>query len=117
MLFALLRAEPGGGNNGLIVGLAAAGGEDDFSRLAAKTLGYGGTGGIQCFLGLLTDGVQGRGIAVDLVKVGQHGVDGNLAHGGGCRVIRVNSHSCIPPRYLPSNSMGNIAPPTYIVNR
>ena len=93
VLFALARAEPGGGDNGLIVGLAAAGGEDDLPWLAAQALGHGGTGGIQGFLCLLTHGVQGRGVAVDLVQVWQHGVDGHLRSGGGSRVIGVNSHN------------------------
>jgi hypothetical protein len=35
VLFALARAEIGGGGNGLIVGLAAAGGEIDLARLGA----------------------------------------------------------------------------------
>ena len=117
VLLALARAEAGGGKNRLIVGLAAAGGEDDLSRLTTQALSNGGPGGVQGFLGLLTHGVQGRGVAVDLVQVGQHGVDGHLRSGGGGRVVGVNSHNVFLHRYLPSNSMGNIAPSTYIVNR
>ena len=60
---------------------------------AFGALGHGGTGGIQGFLCLLTHGVQGRGVAVDLVQVWQHGVDGHLRSGGGSRVIGVNSHN------------------------
>ena len=98
VLFTLARAEPGGGDNGLIVCLAAAGGEDDLSRLTAQTLGHGGPGGFQRFLGILTDRVQGRRIAVDGRQAGQHRVDGDLAWCGGGRVICVNSHSSIPPQ-------------------
>ena len=92
VLLALLGAEPGGGNDGLVIGLAAAGGEDDLPGLATQTLSHGGTGGVQSLLGLLSQGVQGRGVAVNLGQVGHHRVNGNLAGGGGCRIIRVNSH-------------------------
>ena len=54
---------------------------------------HGGTGSVQCFLGGLANGMQRRGIAVNLVEVRQHGINGHLAHSGGCRVICVNMHS------------------------
>ena len=45
VLLALFLSQTSGGNDGLIVGLAAAGGEDDFPRLAAQALGNGLPGG------------------------------------------------------------------------
>ena len=75
-----------------IVGLAAAGGEGDLPGLAAKALGHRGAGGIQSFFSFLTHGVEAGGVAVDFIEIGQHGIDGRLAHGGGCCVIGVDVH-------------------------
>ena len=93
VLLALALADAGSGNQSLVVGLAAAGGEEDLPGLAAQALSHGGTGSVQSFLGGLANGVQRRGIAVNFVEVRQHGINGHLAHSGGCRVICVNIHS------------------------
>ena len=92
VLFALSLPQPGGGDNGLIVGLAAAGGENDLPGLTAQAVGNGLAGGIQCFPGFLTHGVQAGGVAVNGGHIGQHGIDGRLAHFGRCRVVNINSH-------------------------
>ena len=44
VLFVLSGTEAGSGNNGLVVGLAAAGGEDDLPGLAAQAIGHGPAG-------------------------------------------------------------------------
>ena len=117
VFFALLFSPAGGGDDGLVVGLAAAGGEDDLPRLAAQALGHGFPGGVQRLPGPLAHGVQAGGVAVNFVKIGQHGVDRRLAHGRGCRVVSVNLHCSFLQRYLPIKTMGNIPSPTYFVNR
>ena len=47
----------------------------------------------QSFLCPLTHGVQAGGVAVDIVEIGQHGVDGRAAHGRCCRVVSINLHN------------------------
>ena len=41
---------------------------------------------------LLADGVQARGVAVDRFHIGEHGVDGRLAHFRGGGVIGIDLH-------------------------
>ena len=84
--------QPGGGDDGLIVGLAAAGGEGDLPGLAAETGGNPGTGGFQSLFGLLTYGMEAGGIAVNFIKIRNHGVNGRGAHLGGGSIICVNLH-------------------------
>ena len=92
VLFALLRAEPRGGDDGLIVGLAAAGGEVNFARLTAETGCDGLARRLKRLRGLLADGMQARGIAVDVRQTRQHRVERDLA--GLCRggVVRIYKH-------------------------
>ena len=80
MLFSLTGAVSGGGDDGLIVGLAAAGGEHDLPRVgSADQLRDLGAAGEQMLGCLLPEGVERAGIAVDLVKVRKHG----FLRGGG----------------------------------
>ena len=74
VLFPLTGAVSGGGDDGLIVGLAAAGGEHDLARVgSADQLRDLGTAGEQMLGRLLPEGVERAGIAVDLVKIRKHG--------------------------------------------
>ena len=68
VLFALARAEIGGGGNGLIVGLAAAGGKIDLARLRAEAGGHIGPRRLEHLLGLLADGVEARRVAEGVVQ-------------------------------------------------
>ena len=74
MLFPFASAVSGGGNDGLIVSLAAAGGEHDLARVgSADQLRDLGAAGEQMLGRLLPEGVERAGIAVDLVKIRKHG--------------------------------------------
>ena len=74
MFFPLTGAVSGGGDDGLIVSLAAAGGEHDLARIgSADQLRDLGAAGEQMLGRLLPDGVERAGIAVDLVKIRKHG--------------------------------------------
>ena len=74
MLSSLTGAVSGGGDDGLIVGLAAAGGEHDLARVgSADQLRDLGAAGEQMLGRLLPEGIERAGIAVDLVKVRKHG--------------------------------------------
>ena len=64
----------GGGENGLVVRLAATRGKVDLLRPAVKAVRHGLPGLCQGFSGLLAQGVQGGGIAVCFPQVGEHGV-------------------------------------------
>ena len=97
VLFALQGAEAGGGKDGLIVGLAAAGGEDDLLGVAAQALGHGLAGALQRLGGLLPHGVQAGGVAVVALQTGQHGGHGGVAHPCGGGIIGINSHALILP--------------------
>lgn len=90
MLFALALAETRGGEKGLIVGLAAAGGEIDLARGGVQASRDALARAEQRCGRLLADGMQARGIAVDRFHIGEHGVDGSAAHPGRCGVVRVN---------------------------
>ena len=92
VLFALACPRLGGGDDGLVVGLAAAGGKVDLPGLGVETGGHGGTGLGYRLGGLLGEGVQAGGVAVVLGKVGQHGVQRGLADAGGGCVIGVYKH-------------------------
>ena len=92
VLFALARPRLGGGDDGLVVGLAAAGGEVDLSRLGVQAGGHSGAGLGYRLGGLLGKGVKAGGVAVVLGKIGQHGVQRGLADAGSGCVIGVYKH-------------------------
>ena len=80
MFFPFTGAVSGGGNDGLIIGLAPAGGKHDLPRVgSADQLRDLGAAGEQMLGRLLPEGVERAGIAVDLVKVWKHG----FLRGGG----------------------------------
>ena len=112
----LALTQAGSGNDGLVVRLAAAGGEVDLPGLAAQTGGDGRPGGFQLLLGLLADAMEAGGVAVVVFKAAQHSLQGGAAHFCGSRVVGINLHIYQPFRYLPSNSVGNIPLFTYFVN-
>ena len=62
VLLTLPGTEAGGGDNSLIVGLTAAGGEVDFPGFATQAPGDPFPGGFQRFLGLLAGGVKTGGL-------------------------------------------------------
>ena len=80
VFFTLFRTETGSGENRLVIGLAAAGGEVDFPGLAAQTSGDFFPGSFQCFFGFLTGGMKTGGICVNIVKIWQHGINCHTAH-------------------------------------
>ena len=90
---ALARTQGGGGADGHVVGLGAAGGEVNFPGLAAQVGGDPLTGIFQSLLGLLAEGVQAAGVAVNFGEVGHHRVQCRLGNTGGGGVVSVNSHS------------------------
>lgn len=90
VLLPLLRPQPGGGANGLVVGLAAAGGEGDLPGIAAQPLGHDGPGRLQGLLGRLSGAVEAGWISVNAVQIGQHAPDGRLTHLGGGGVIGID---------------------------
>ena len=74
MFFPFTGAVSGGGNDGLIIGLAPAGGKHDLPRVgSADQLRDLGAAGEQMLGRLLPEGIERAGIAVDLVKVRKHG--------------------------------------------
>ena len=89
VLFALALADACGGDQSLIVRLAAAGGKGDLTGRTAQTFSHGLPCALQGFGGLLPQPVQAGGVAVMGLHVGQHGVDGRAAHFCRCSVIRV----------------------------
>ena len=91
-------AEAGRGDDGLVIGLAAAGGEGDLLRVGVEVMGNGLTGGLQGLLRLLAEGIETGGVSIQVGQVGQHGVEGGLAHAGGGRIIGVDEH-VIPSFY------------------
>ena len=114
VLFALARAQAGSGHNGLVVGLAAAGGEVDFPGAGgAQAGGHGGPGLRHGLGGLLGEGVEAGGVAVILGQVGQHGVQRGLADAGGSCVISIYKHGSISISYY---STGNYITVRLFVN-
>ena len=85
-------AEAGRRDDGLVIGLAAAGGEGDLLRVGVQIMGNGLTGGLHGFLRLLAKGIETGGVSILFGQVGQHGVEGGLAHAGGGRIVGVNKH-------------------------
>ena len=95
VLLALQGAKPGGGDNGLVVGLAAAGGEDDLLGVAAQAPGHGLPGALERLVGSLPHGVQAGGVAVVALQAGEHGGHGGVAHSCGGGVIGINGHTLV----------------------
>ena len=96
VLLALFSTVPGSRKNRLVVRLAAAGGEDDLSRLAAQAVRHSFPGGVQGFLGLLPRGVQAGGIGKNFRKIGHHSIYRRPAHPGGGGIIGVYLHGWPP---------------------
>ena len=92
VFFALLRADGRRGENGLVVRLAAAGGEGDLPRLGTQTPGYRFARRGERFRRLLAECIKARGVAVPGVQIRQHRVDGRFAHLRGRRVVRIYKH-------------------------
>ena len=92
VLLPLAEAQPGGGEQGLVVGLAAAGSEGDLIGGGVETLGDGLPRALQRLGGLLPHAVETGGVAVDALHIGEHGVDGRLAHFRGGGVIGIDLH-------------------------
>ena len=93
--FADLAAEGGGGAEGLVVGLAPAGGEEDLPRFGVDDGGDIGAGRLQELLCPLADSIQARGVAEIRLHTGEHGVNGGAAHlCGGC-VVCVYLHRAL----------------------
>ena len=96
VLFALARAGAGGRDDGLVVGLAAAGGEVDLARLGVEAFRDGLARLGDRLLRSLAEGVEAGGVAVVLEQVREHRVEGGAAHTGGGRVVCVNEHGQVP---------------------
>ena len=92
MLFPLARTYAGRGNNGLVVRFAAAGGKCDLLEAASETRGHRLPCGEQRFRRFLPDGVEAGGIAVEVLKTGQHGPNRRITHPGGGGVIHIDGH-------------------------
>ena len=90
MLFALARPGPRRAAQGLVVGLAAAGGEDQLARLGVQAAGDLGAGLAEGFFGLLAEGIQAGGVAPGRFHGGHHGPAGCLADAGGGCIIRID---------------------------
>ena len=82
-------APAGGGADGLVVGLAAPGGEVNLFRPAVETLSHGLPGLFQGLGGPLAQGVEGGGVAIVLRQIGEHGLEGHRAELGGGGVVGI----------------------------
>ena len=108
VLLAPARAQGSGGQDGLVVRLAAAGGEDDLPRVAAQAACDASTCVLQRLPGLLPEGIQAGGVSIQLIQIGDHGLDGSLAHPGRCGIV------CVYHSLLLVDLMGSI---TYYFRR
>ena len=100
VLLPLLGTQSGAGQDGLVVGFAAAGGEEDLRGIGVDHRGDSGSCLIQCLLGLLTQHIQTGGVPVSLLHVRDHGIDGSAAHLRRSCIICVNSHNCLSPSLI-----------------
>ena len=89
VFFALQGPDFGGARNGLVVRLAAAGGEVDLPRLGADGPGHRLPGGLKRLPGLLARGVEAGGVAPEPLHAVQHGLPGGGTGFGGGGVVRV----------------------------
>ena len=100
MLFALSGAHGRAGAQSLVIRLAAAGGEGDLPGLGIQAAGKDLPGRRQLFRRQLAGGVQAGGIAVKLLKAGQHGRHGRVTDRGGGSVVGINVHKGPPISYF-----------------
>ena len=92
MLLPFPGAEAGRGDDGLVIGLAAAGGEDDLLRVGVNVVRDGLTGGLEGFLRLLAEGIEAGRVPVQVGQVRHHGVEGGLTHTGSGSVVGIDEH-------------------------
>ena len=100
VILALSLADPRRRDDGLVVGLAAAGGERDLLKAAPETVRYPPPCVRQRLRGLLAHGVQAGGISVKLLEIGRHSRHGLVAHPRGGRIICIDLHRITPLTYL-----------------
>ena len=86
----------GRGDDGLVVGLAAAGGEIDLARQGVDALRHGLARFLDRLLRPLTEGIETGGVAVILQQIGEHRVESGAADAGGGCVVSVNKHNRSP---------------------
>ena len=89
VLLALQPPQLRSGQQRLIVGLTAAGGEEDLTGLAVQASGHGLTGALQQLGGVLAHTVQAGGVSVVVLQRRQHGGQRHRAHLGGSGIICV----------------------------
>ena len=92
MTFAPLLPQGRRGTEGLVVRLAAAGGEGDLPGIRLQVPCKDRPGGRQLLRRPLSRRMKAGRIAVDLLKAGRHGRQRRVAHPSGGRVVRVNLH-------------------------
>ena len=80
----------GHAENGVVVGLGAATGEDNLLWASIEERGDLFTGGFDGGAGALSEGVDGRGIAELRGEIGEHGIEDGGVDGGGGVVIEVD---------------------------
>ena len=92
VLFSFFRAEQRCRADCLVVCLAAAGGEGDFSGLRADARCDGGSCRLQALFCLLADGVQARRVSEMLRHIRKHRFQRGAAHFGRRGIVCVNLH-------------------------
>ena len=94
---ALIPAGVGRAADGPIVALGAAAGEVDLRTLRAQRRRHLPARPVQRRQRLAAKAVYARGIAVDIAKVGLHGLKHRLDDPRGGRVVHIDSHLFVPP--------------------
>ena len=91
-------AGPGRALEGEVVGLGAAGGEDDLARSGAKGSGHALVGLVQPRAGTPAEAVQRGGVAEIVRQERQHGLEGFTPQRSGGGVVEVDGHrsDCTP---------------------
>ena len=79
-------------DQGLVVGLTAAGSKIDLPGLTSETGCDAFPRTLQRLSRLLTGRMQAGRIAVNAIHIGQHGLNGRAAHFCGRRIVRVDHH-------------------------
>ncbi len=98
MFLTFFRTGQGRGADGLVVGLAAAGGEVDLRGRGTEAPGDGFTGFGQRLRRRLTEAVGAGGVAVNLIKIRQHSGFGRGTHSRGGCIVSIYSH--VNPSFL-----------------